>query len=213
MLCLFFIYFYLFFPKLIYKTCIPHFFFTGNPYLKRLLAAAERKKTLTASDGGNSYGVDGDLVVNVVRQMWRLIWNVFPTDGYSVDARSTVIPRFVGAGAAAAGVAIKTKAIVLVSSSVGCREKNMVPIVSGRGTADSAAGVKGEALLILHPGAIAVRHDELCTFFEKMDTTGHVKKDAMCDALKRKFKLHVSLFLSELDALPSPVAKFSVQYV
>ena len=55
----------------------------------------------------------------------------------------------------------------------------MVPIVSGRGTADSAAGVKGEAMLILHPGAIAVRHDELCTFFEKMDTTGHVKKDAM----------------------------------
>jgi orotidine-5'-phosphate decarboxylase len=50
-------------------------------------------------------------------------------------------------------------------------------------------------------------------FFEKMDTTGHVKKDAMCDALKREFKLHVSLYLSELDALPSPVAKFSVQYV
>lgn len=50
-------------------------------------------------------------------------------------------------------------------------------------------------------------------FFERMDTTGHVKKDAMCDAVKREFKLHITLFLSELDALPSPVAKFSVQYV
>mgnify|MGYP006082350213 FL=1 len=184
----------------------------GNPYLKRLLAASQKKKTLAASDGGNSYGVDGDLVLNVVRQMWKLIWNIFPTDGYSVDARSTVVPRFVGGGAAAAGP-VKTNAVVLISSSVGCREKNMVPIVSGRGTADSAAAAKGEAMLILHPGAISARHDELCAFFEKMDTTGHVKKDAMCDALKREFKLHVSLYLSELDALPSPVAKFSVQYV
>ena len=91
----------------------------GNPYLKRLLAASQRKKSLIASNGGNSYGVSGDLVLNVVRQMWRLIWNVFPTDGYSVDARSTVVPRFVGQSAGS----VKTKAVVLISSSEGCREK------------------------------------------------------------------------------------------
>ena len=183
-------------------------FLTGNPYLKRLLAAAQRKTALVASDGGNSYGVNGDLVLNVVRQMWRLIWNIFPTDGYSVDARSTVVPRFVGESA----VSVKTNAIVLVSSSEGCREKHMVPIVSGLSAA-TADTKEQNAMLVLHPDAIAVRHDELCAFFEKMDTTGHVKKDSMCDALKREFKLHISLFLSELDALPTPVAKFSVQYV
>jgi len=177
--------------------------------LKRLLAASQRKKSLIASNGGNSYGVSGDLVLNVVRQMWRLIWNVFPTDGYSVDARSTVVPRFVGQSAGS----VKTKAVVLISSSEGCREKNMVPIVSGAGPAPAAGATEQEALLILHPDAIAVRHGELCEFFERMDTTGHVKKDAMCDAVKREFKLHITLFLSELDALPSPVAKFSVQYV
>ena len=180
----------------------------GNPYLKRLLTSAQRKSALAASDGGNSYGVDGDLVLNVVRQVWRLIWNVFPTDGYSVDARSTVVPRFVGGNA----ISVKTNAIVLVSASEGCREKKMVPIVSGL-SALATGSTEQEAMLLLHPDAIAVRHAELCEFFEKMDTTGHVKKDAMCDALKREFKLHVSLFLSELDALPAPVAKFSVQYV
>ena len=93
------------------------------------------------------------------------------------------------------------------SASEGCREKNMVPIVNGRG------GSAGGSVLVLHPDAISVRHAELCEFFEKMDTSNHVKKDAMCDALKRMFKLHLALFMAEKDARPMPLPKFSVQYV
>ena len=71
----------------------------GNPYLKRLLKSWEKKQKMVASDGGNAYGVNGDLVKNIIRQAWRLIWNQ-PTDKYSTDARSAVVPRFVGGTAA-----------------------------------------------------------------------------------------------------------------
>ena len=191
-------------------TTTPSPFSTGNPYLKRILHSWERKKKLAASDGNNGYGVNGDLVMNVVRQMWRLIWNIQPADAYSTDSRSAVVPRFVGGGAAAAAATgVSSKAVVLVSASEGCREKQMVPIVSGMSGGEGAT----ESILVLHPDAIATRHKELCEFFERMDTSGHVKRDPMCDALKREFKLHVSLFLSEKDALPVPLPKFSVQYV
>eukprot|EP00943_MAST-04B_sp_MAST-4B-sp1_P003162 g3162.t1 len=146
----------------------------GIDHIKYMMIDADRQANqMNNQRGGNGYMVPKPLIVDSVRAAFKILW-----DGDSplkMAMRWSSLPQ----------VKSTEKAFVMLNVASGCRAKGFVPAVPVKNTQSS--------IFAYHPDAVSIRREQLCAFFERMDTSGHVKKDAMCRQVERQGNLHLSL--------------------
>lgn len=146
----------------------------GIDHIKYMMIDADRQANqMNNQRGGNGYMVPKPLIVDSVRAAFKILW-----DGDSplkMAMKWSSLPQAKSA----------EKAFVMLNVASGCRAKGFVPAVPVKNTQSS--------IFAYHPDAVSIRREQLCAFFERMDTSGHVKKDAMCRQVERQGNLHLSL--------------------
>jgi hypothetical protein len=146
----------------------------GIDHIKYMMIDADRQASqMNNQRGGNGYMVPKPLIVDSVRAAFKILW-----DGDSplkMAMKWSSLPQ----------VTSTEKAFVMLNVASGCRAKGFVPAVPVKNTQSS--------IFAYHPDAVSIRREQLCAFFERMDTSGHVKKDAMCRQVERQGNLHLSL--------------------
>lgn len=146
----------------------------GIEHIKYMMMDADRQANQKNDQrGGNGYMVPKPLIVDSVRAAFKILW----------DDNSPLKQAM--KWSSLAQVKTTEKAFVMLNVASGCRAKGFVPAVPVKNTQSS--------IFAYHPDAVAVRREQLCAFFERMDTSGHVKKDAMCRQVERQGNLHLSL--------------------
>lgn len=164
----------------------------GMPYLRRMLSSA--------TDSGvagrrNGYGVPADIIQMVVKELWKMFWDF---DGKDIGSNYVApnLRQVIYPPRALKGQPGEEKAFVLITSSSGCRERQLAPKILPK--------KDGKEIFVLHPDASSVREKELCQLFERIDTSGHIKADTMCDEVARLQKLHLTLTGQEMHRLGIP---------
>lgn len=146
----------------------------GIDHIKYMMMDADRQANQQMSQSSsNGYMVPRPLIVDSIRAIFKILWD-------ADDASKNVIKY-----SALPKTTQEEKAFVILNVASGCRAKGFAPSVAVKDDKSS--------IYAYHPDAVAVRRSELCAFFERMDTTGHVKKDAMCRQVERQGNLHLAL--------------------
>lgn len=147
----------------------------GIRHIKEMMKDADRQENqMNGQMNANGYMVPKNLLVETIRAAFTVLWD--ENSPLKQVMKYTTVPKS----------STEEKAFVMFNVASGCRAKGFSPAIPVKNS-------MGASIFAYHPDAVAVRRHELCDFFERMDTSGHVKKDAMCRQLERQGNLHLTL--------------------